>query len=252
MRQWIHGITARPTATDIHSNLGYAYSESSTVAKVEGNAAKAEGDRLKAAGKPDKADECYKKAEECFKKAEEDLGLAERHLTDAVRLKDISPRPHNNLGRVLLRRSQDCEAKAAEAETKGQTEAARRLRIEAKEKLNAAIVEFREAVRLDDTLLEARLNLGEVFISLSDRDKAEGNPAQAEKDLDEAAAQYEAILKLRSKIEQDPQTINNYGQAAYGLARIAMIRNDSDGTVKYLELRWKSSARNPTGSRPLR
>ena len=25
--QWTHGITARPTATDIHSNLGYAYSE---------------------------------------------------------------------------------------------------------------------------------------------------------------------------------------------------------------------------------
>ena len=34
--QWIHGITARPTATDIHSNLGYAYSEAATQAQADG------------------------------------------------------------------------------------------------------------------------------------------------------------------------------------------------------------------------
>ena len=33
--QWIHGITARPTATDIHSNLGYAYSEANDLDKAE-------------------------------------------------------------------------------------------------------------------------------------------------------------------------------------------------------------------------
>ena len=33
MAQWIHGITARPTATDIHSNLGYAYSEAASQAR---------------------------------------------------------------------------------------------------------------------------------------------------------------------------------------------------------------------------
>ena len=65
--QWLHGIAARPTATDIHSNLGYMYSERN------------------------------------------ELDKAEHHLTEAVRLKDISPRPHNNLGRVLLRRSQESQ-----------------------------------------------------------------------------------------------------------------------------------------------
>ena len=78
--QWIHGITARPTATDIHSNLGYVYSEAN------------------------------------------DLDKAEWHLKKAVELKPISSRPRNNLGRVLLRRSQDCEAKAREAEAKGKSD----------------------------------------------------------------------------------------------------------------------------------
>ena len=68
--QWTHGITAA-RATDIHSNLGYAYQEAN------------------------------------------DLDTAEWHLKRAVKLKPISSRPRNNLGRVLLRRSQDCEAKEA-------------------------------------------------------------------------------------------------------------------------------------------
>ena len=54
--QWIHGITARPTATDIHSNLGYAYSEAATQAENEGR----------------------------LKDAEEFLDKAEWHLTQAV------------------------------------------------------------------------------------------------------------------------------------------------------------------------
>ncbi len=123
--QWIHGITARPTATDIHSNLGYRYSESG------------------------------------------DLDKAEWHLTQAVKLKPISPRPHNNLGRVLLRRSQKCEADAREADAKHETEKAKRLRSEAKVKLDAAIAEFDTAVGYDPSLLEARLNLGEVYLSPS-------------------------------------------------------------------------------------
>ena len=106
-----------------------------------------------------------------------------------MRLKPISPRPHNNLGRVLLRRSQQCEAEAREAEAKGKTDPAeaakaKQLRDEAKTKLDAAIEQFEKAVELDPSLLEARLNLGEVYISpLNDLDKAEahlpGNPEAA-------------------------------------------------------------------------
>ena len=96
--QWIHGITARPTATDIHSNLGYAYSEAER--PRQGRVA----------------------------------------FDEAVDLKPISPRPHNNLGRVLLRRSQDCEAKAREAEAKGKTdpaEAAKAKQLRERRKLNS-------------------------------------------------------------------------------------------------------------------
>ncbi|MGA2254260.1 MAG: hypothetical protein ABSG53_06315, partial [Thermoguttaceae bacterium] len=171
--QWNHGITARPTATDIHSNLGYAYSEAN------------------------------------------DLDAAELHLRQAIKLKAISPRPRNNLGRVLLRRSQECEAKAREAETKGKTdpvEAAKapRLKNEAQAHLKAAVEQFEEAIKLDDTLLEARLNLGEVCLSLHDLDKAE--------------AQYREIVRRRSDNEKDRETINNFSQACFGLARVALAR----------------------------
>ncbi len=137
MAQWIHGITARPTATDIHSNLGYAYSEASTIAKGEGERARGEGERAKAEGNVAKAEKDFQNAEKAFQKAEEFLQKAETHLTQAVRLKEISPRPRNNLGRVLLRRSQDCDAKANEAEAKGKTDPAeaakaKQLRAEAK------------------------------------------------------------------------------------------------------------------------
>ena len=120
--------------------------------------------------------------------AEKDLDEAERHLRKAVELKPISPRPHNNLGRVLLRRNQECEAKAAEAEAKGKTDPVEAAKVKplkelAKTKLDDAIREFEEAVRLDPSLLEARLNLGEVYMSLSTRDKTENDSGKAEKIL---------------------------------------------------------------------
>ena len=134
-------------------------------------------------------------AEGRLKEAKEYLDKAEWHLTEAVKLKPISPRPRNNLGRVLLRRSQQCEAEAREAEAKGKTDPAeaakaKQLKDEAKAKLNAAIEQFEEAVRLDPSLLEARLNLGEVYMSLNDLDKAE--------------IHYREILKLRSEQRQGP------------------------------------------------
>jgi protein O-mannosyl-transferase len=181
--QWNHGIAARPTATDIHSNLGYAYSEAN------------------------------------------DLDKAEQHLTQAVTLKPISPRPHNNLGRVLLRRSQKNDADAAKAESKvtdpAEAAKAKLLRAEAKAKLNSAIVEFEKAVQLDPSLLEARLNLGEVYIALNDLDKAE--------------SQYKEILNLRSESVKDRETISNFSQGSLGLARVALARKDSDQAVAYLQ-----------------
>ena len=163
--QWIHGITARPTATDICSNLGYAYSERG------------------------------------------DLDKAEMYLRLAVKLKEISPRPHNNLGRVLLRRSQKCEGDAREAEAKGEAAKAKQLRSEAKLKLDAAIAEFDRAVELDPWLLEARLNLGEVYLSPSalHPEKAEGH--------------FLEIRKLDSKQVKDRETINNFSQGYFGLAQ---------------------------------
>ena len=204
--QWIHGITARPTATDIHSNLGYAYSEAN------------------------------------------DLDKAEWHLNKAVELKPISPRPRNNLGRVLLRRSQQCEADARAAEAKGKTDPAEaakaaQLKETAKVKLKAAIEQFEEAVKLDPTLLEARLNLGEVYLSLWERDRA-NNPANAEANLANAENHYQEIIKLKSPSIKDRETINNFGQAYYGLARLAVARKRSDDVVNNLLLSLECNPQN--------
>ncbi len=203
--QWNRGITVNPKATDIHSNLGYAYSEAN------------------------------------------DLDSAERHLKEAVRLKPIAPRPRNNLGRVLLRKSMECEGKARDAEFKGKTDSAKAAKAmqfhdEAKTKLNLAIEQFEEAVRLDPTLLEARLNLGEVFISLNGRDKAENNLDKAEKDLDKAEDQYREILKLWSENIKDRETINYFSVASSGLARIALTRKNSDKAIEFLQ---QALERNP-------
>jgi tetratricopeptide (TPR) repeat protein len=192
--QWLHGISSRPTATDIHSNLGYMYSEAN------------------------------------------DLDNAEKHLTKAVELKDISPRPHNNLGRVLLRRSQQKDAEAREADAKAKTdpaaaEKARQLRKESKERLDAAIRQFERAVELDPSLLEARLNLGEVYLTLNDLDKSE--------------YEYRAILDLQSISVKDQETINNFSQACFGLARIALMRNKPELVDEALKLLQTAIKVNP-------
>jgi tetratricopeptide (TPR) repeat protein len=196
--QWNRGIAVCPTATDIHSNLGYAYAEAN------------------------------------------DLESSEHHLREAVRLKPRSPRPRNNLGRVLLRRSQLCEAEAREAEAKGKTDPAQAAKAkqfvaEAKTKRDLAIEQFEEAVRLDPTLLEARLNLGEVYMWLNDRDRAGNNLDKAEKDLDKSRDEYRAILELHSLSVTDRETLNNFSQASFGLARIAIVRKNSDEAIRYLQ-----------------
>jgi len=198
VQQWIHGITSRPMATDIHSNLGYAFSEAHSREKAKGN----------------------------YAKAEESLNKAEWHLNEAVRLKPVSPRPRNNLGRVLLRRSQDLDAKASAAEKMGKTDPAeadkaKRLKDLAKVKFNAAIEQFEKAVELDPQLLEARLNLGEVFMSL--------------KDFDKAAFHYKAIQNLEAPSVKDHETINNFSQAFFGLARTSLAQNKSDEAIGYLQ-----------------
>ena len=162
-------------------------------------------------------------------------------------MKPNSPRPRNNLGRVLLRKSMECEGKAREAELKGKTDSAeaakaKQFHDEAKTNLNLAIEQFEEAVRLDPTLLEARLNLGEVFISLNGCDKAENDLDKAEKDLDKAEDQYREILKLWSENIKDRETINYFSVASFGLARIALARKNSDKAIEFLQ---QALERNP-------
>ena len=65
------------------------------------------------------------------------------------------------------------------------------------------------------------MNLGEVYISLNELDKAE--------------SQYKEILKLRSESVKDRETINNFSQACFGLARIAVARKNSDEAVGFLQ-----------------
>ena len=229
IESWLHGIRARPTATDIHSNLGYMYSERNQLDK------------------------------------------AEYHLNEAVRLKDISPRPHNNLGRVLLRRSQErdneaavLEAKAREAEAKLQTaeakaktdpaeaakvpqlradaEAARAeataripdLKKQAKDRLDQAVFQFERSVQLDPSLLEARLNLGEVYTQLGSYDKI---------NYEKARPHYEKILDLDHPGVVETDAINNFSQAHFGLGRIAFAEDKPE--EGFTELK-KSIEKNST------
>jgi tetratricopeptide (TPR) repeat protein len=201
--QWIHGVTVSPTATDIHRNLGYAYAEASSVAQAAGD----------------------------LKQAEQDIQQAELHLTEAVKLKPISSRPHYNLGRVLLRRSRQYDTDAREAEAKGDTEATKKLKVEAQVKLDAGIAEFERAVALDPSFLEARLNLGEVYLSLNDPDKAE--------------IQFRGIVERTSENVKDRETINNFSQAYFGLARVDLIRENPDNAIQHLQKAIELNPQNP-------
>ncbi len=197
-KSWIHGITSRPTATDIHSNLGYAYSEAASQTSDPAESKKF-------------------------------LDLAEHHLGEAVRLKDISPRPHNNLGRVLLRRSQQAELEASAAEAKGKTDPAEAAKVKplrelAKLKLDQAIEQFERSVQLDPSLLEAHLNLGEVYTQLGANDKAM---------YDKAAKHYASILAFYtpgSVVDRD--ALANFSQAYFGLGRIALAQGKYEEAVK--------------------
>ena len=75
------------------------------------------------------------------------------------------------------------------------------------------------------------MNLGEVYISLNELDKAEYH--------------YHEILKLNSESVKDRETINNFSQACFCLARIAILRKNSDEAVRYLKRRW-NARRNST------
>ena len=78
--------------------------------------------------------------------------------------------------------------------------------MQAKAKLDAAIAEFEEAVRLDPTLPEARLNLGEVYLSQQDSRQGRG-------------PRTGPIVKLLSASVNDRETIDNFSQAHFGLAQ---------------------------------
>ena len=188
---WLRAIAARPTAFDILSNLGYAYSEAN------------------------------------------DLEHAENYLKRAVELRPTQSRPHNNLGRVLLRRSTQSEAAARVADAMDrpeQRDVAVKMRAAAKKELDAAIEQFKKAVELDPSLFEPRLNLGEIYMQL--------------KELDKAEAQYRAMLMFESQKAKTSDDKANFSQAYYGLARIAVARKQSDDAIcdlkKAIELNPRS------------
>jgi tetratricopeptide (TPR) repeat protein len=195
---WERGIISRPTASDMHSNLGYAYSEASSKA-----ATSEETGRL--------------------------LDRAEYYLRRAVACDPEKSRPHNNLGRILLRRSQQDEAEARAAEAKSTSDPAEADRAEvvgktAKEKRDAAIEQFEKAVELEPSLLEAHLNLGEVFTQ--------------SKEFGRAESQYQAIQKYEEEWKnktKDPDTFANFSQAQFGSARIALARGEGDEAIGHLK-----------------
>jgi tetratricopeptide (TPR) repeat protein len=172
----------------------------------------------------------------------DDFDAWEQHLNRAVALRPISPWPRNNLGRVLLRRSLQFDAQAREAEAKGKTDQAEAAKVpglknQAKAKLDAAIEQFEKAVALAPTLLEARLNLGEVYI--------------ARNELENAEAQYRAIVRLHSESQKDPEILNNYSQAWFCLARIAIARKNTGEAIENLEKALALNSKNISAIRVL-
>jgi tetratricopeptide (TPR) repeat protein len=151
----------------------------------------------------------------------------------------------------LEAKANEAEAKVRDAEAKGKTdpsmaakvpelksaaEAARAeantrvpdLKKQVKEKLDQAVFQFERSVELDPSLLEARLNLGEVYTQLGKHE--------------EATKHYLRILDLDSTSVTEKDTINNFSQACYGLARIAFAKNKPDEGFALLQ---KSVAKNP-------
>jgi tetratricopeptide (TPR) repeat protein len=230
-KSWIHGITSRPTATDIHSNLGYAYSEAATQSQEVANQLQAAAAQL-ATANPEESKRKLEESKQKEEEAKQSLNRAEYHLGEAVRLKDISPRPHNNLGRVLLRRSQQFEMEANAAEAKGKTdpsEAAKvkPLRDQAKLKLDQALEQFERSVQLDPSLLEAHLNLGEVYTQLAAKDPAF---------YDKAKLHYRKILEFFDITNiTDRDALANFSQAFFGLGRIALAQGNVDEAVKAMK-----------------
>lgn len=74
------------------------------------------------------------------------------------------------------------------------------------------------------------LNLGEVYITLNNLDKAESH--------------YEAILTLYSVNFLDRETINNFSQAWFGLARVAIARKKPDEAIQDLQKAIKLNPQN--------
>ena len=163
---WTHGIRVRPSATDIHSNLGYMLSEKADQELRGGN---------KAA-------------------SEKSLDLAKEHLRRAVFLKPISARPHNNLGRVLLKRG----------------------------KIDEAIAEFRTSIALDPTLLEAHLNLGQVYKMQQKPDLAEGEYKAILGYYSPSVVEPEAIGNFCHALIALSEIVNSRGK---GSEAIAYLRN---------------------------
>ncbi len=201
---WRHGLEVRPTASDIHSNLGYAYSEAAADATAPTD-------------------------------VDRNLDLSEKYLRTAVRLEEDKARPHNNLGRVLLRRSHICEAIAKQIEADRKSDAKVEVDDEftkgrAKRLLANAVSEFERAIELDPKLLEARLNMAQV--------------CEQRKEFDRAKEQYRAVLELQADKTLDSDAYVSFSNAQYGLARVAAASKQSAEAIRNLQQALKLNPRN--------
>ena len=63
--------------------------------------------------------------------------------------------------------------------------------------------------------------------------------------LEKAEFHFLEILELDSISVKDRETINNFSQAYFGLARVALARNNSDAAIKYLIQALERNPQNP-------
>lgn len=221
VEHWEWGCRVRPTAADIHNNLGYARAEeggnfaaaadranaeaaaNEATTKQKAADLKAQAEKMETTNRP-KADELKAEAQKLEAASQQKIAelkaqaakLTEQsqqkfresaaHLEAAMKLKPILAGPHNNYGRILLRMHDE----------------------------EGAIAQFKEAIKLDDSLLEGRANLAEVYLMQGDRALNEANAARNEAETAKQAGntalneQKLAEAKTKSALSEEKFTLS--------------------------------------------
>jgi tetratricopeptide (TPR) repeat protein len=64
-------------------------------------------------------------------------------------------------------------------------------------------------------------------------------------DPDKAEIHFRAIVELQSENVKDRETINNFSQGCFGLARVDLVRKNPDKAIKHLQQAIKLNPQNP-------